>query len=304
MALTLSPKLSEYMAERPVTEVIALGATNPAQQKEIRKIVADNLPEGLAETIASYFFKLAEPTYRYDGKLTTELADQAAAAMKPFGRNIQENQIIVSRGDIISADQVNTLEHAQDTLDRISAASNRLAPWFSAIGRALIVTILTVAGTLYVVRHEQRGAHCSAGLGSLYSASRGASRSSRVAVAYVPWWATYPTGMGPTFLVAIILVIAYNQRFALGMAALHGLLVTITLRQNIDFYLPMLSGAAVFCFALKELRTRGRLLEIGLASSVATFATIWALGLSRHDRVRVEPPGLSRLIRGLSAWKA
>ncbi len=280
VALTLSPKLSEYMAERPVGDVIALGGTNPVQQKEIRKIVADNLPEGLTETIASYFFGLQEPTYKYDSKLTAQLADETAAAMKPFGRRIQENQIIVSRGEIITAEQIETLQNAQRNLDSMISLSNRFAPWLAAIGRAMIVVILTVAGALYVVRMSsvartvRRGwAVCILLLAALLTA--------RVAVAYVPWWAAYPTGMAPTLLTAIILVIAYDQRFALGMAALHGLLVTITLRQSIDFYVPMLSGAAVFCFALKEIRTRGRLIEIGFVSSVAMFTTIWALGLSR-----------------------
>ncbi len=274
VALTFSPALSNYLAERPTDDVIALGTTNPAQQKQIRKMVSDNLLGGLAETVASYFFHLAEPTYKYDAKLTAELADQTAAAMKPFGRTIQENQIIVPRGEIITAEQVNTLEHAQRELDHSIARGNPLAPWLAAIGRALMVIILTVAGAVYVVRMSsvartvRRGwAVCILLLSGLLIA--------RGAVAYVPWWATYPTSMAPTLLVAIILVLAYNRRFALGMAALHGLLVTITLRQNIDFFLPMLSGAAVFCFLLSELRTRGRLIEIGFASSAATFSTIW-----------------------------
>jgi putative nucleotidyltransferase with HDIG domain len=280
VTLTLSPKLSEYMAERPALDVIAIGATNPSQQKEIKKIVGDNLPEGLDDTIASYFVRLDAPTYHYDAKLTAQLAEQSAAAMKPFGRTIQENQILVSRGEIITAEQIDTLKQAQAKLDADTAAANRFAPWLSAIGRAMIVLILTVAGALYVVRMSsvartvRRGwAVCILLLAALLTA--------RLGVVYVPWWAVYPTAIAPTLLTAIILVIAYNQRFALGVASLHGLLVTITLHQNIDFYLPMLSGAAVFCFALKEIRTRGRLIEIGFVSSVATFITIWALGFSR-----------------------
>jgi len=41
--------------------------------------------------------------------------------------------------------------------------------------------------------------------------------------------------------VAIILVIAENQRFALGLSALHGLLAMFTIRQGMDFYIPLLA---------------------------------------------------------------
>jgi putative nucleotidyltransferase with HDIG domain len=280
VALTLSPKLSEYMAERPAQEVIALGTSNPSQEKELRKIVGENLPEGLTNTIVSYFSRLDTATYHYDPALTAELAERSAAAMKPFGRTIQENQVIVARGETITPEQLATLREAQKKLDAEVAAGNRFAPWLGAMGRAMMVLILTVACALYIVRMShvartvRRGwAVCVLLLAGLLVA--------RCAVVYVPWWAVYPTAIAPTLLTAIILVTAYNQRFALGVVAIHGLLVTITLRQNIDFYLPLLSGAAVFCFALKEIRTRGRLIEIGFVSSVASFITIWALGFSR-----------------------
>ncbi len=90
-------------------------------------------------------------------------------------------------------------------------------------------------------------------------------------------------GMGivPTLFATIILVIAYNPRFALGLAALHGLLVTFTLGQGIDFYLPLLAGVAAFSFGLAEIRTRGKLIEVGFVASAALFVSIWAIGLAR-----------------------
>lgn len=175
VALTLSPKLSEYMAERPVGDVIALGGTNPVQQKEIRKIVADNLPEGLTETIASYFFGLQEPTYKYDSKLTVQLADETAAAMKPFGRRIQENQIIVSRGEIITAEQIETLQNAQRNLDSMISLSNRFAPVAGGDRAGDDRGHSDGGGRVVRGANEQRGSHGAARVGGLHSSAGGAA---------------------------------------------------------------------------------------------------------------------------------
>jgi hypothetical protein len=48
-----------------------------------------------------------------------------------------------------------------------------------------------------------------------------------------------------------------------------------------DFYLAMLAGIAVFSFGLREIRTRGKLIEMGLFAGMAIFVTVWALGLAR-----------------------
>ncbi len=279
VSLTLSPEAADSIVQRPMRVVLPLGAMDAAQSAELEKIIGDTLPVGLKGTVLSYFTHLEQPTYRYDAGLTAKLADDAAAAMKPFGRHIDANEVIVGRGEIISAQELEALRAAQETSEAAMVAANPWAPWLAAVGRSLIVLILTGAGTMYVVRMtgiaksaKHGWAVCALLLLTLVTA--------RVVVAYAPM-ALYLMGVGPTLLTAIILVIAYNQRFALGMAALHGLLVTVTLRQGIDFYLPILAGAAVFCFALNEIRTRGRLIEIGMASSAVIFASIWALGLSR-----------------------
>jgi putative nucleotidyltransferase with HDIG domain len=81
-------------------------------------------------------------------------------------------------------------------------------------------------------------------------------------------------------LATIMLVIAYNQRFAMGLGALHGLLVTISLGQSVEFFLPMLAGIAVFALGLGEIRTLGKLIEVGVVASAASFATVWAIGLA------------------------
>src|SRR5439155_250933 len=90
-------------------------------------------------------------------------------------------------------------------------------------------------------------------------------------------------GLAPTILVAMILTIAYDQRFAAGMATLHAVLVTLALGQNLSFRMILLSGAVTCCYLLDDIRTRSKLIEIGGLAALAMMAVTIATGLVSMD---------------------
>jgi len=91
------------------------------------------------------------------------------------------------------------------------------------------------------------------------------------------------TGMAVTC--AIILTIAYDQRFALGMVVFYSVLAALVLSgagrtqmATVVQWLTMLAGAVPCCFALREIRTRMKLLEVATLASLIVFVTAGALG--------------------------
>ncbi len=89
-------------------------------------------------------------------------------------------------------------------------------------------------------------------------------------------------GTGTAVLVAIVLVIAYDQRFAVGMSALYCVLAALAVGpkldqgfqlQGIGLFLTMITGAATCCFSLKEIRTRMKLLEVSALATTVVFVT-------------------------------
>ena len=54
----------------------------------------------------------------------------------------------------------------------------------------------------------------------------------------------YTFGIAPTIVVAMILAIAYDQRFAIGVAGMHAVLVTLALDAPLSFLLIVWSGVA------------------------------------------------------------
>ena len=83
---------------------------------------------------------------------------------------------------------------------------------------------------------------------------------------------------------AIILTIAYNQRFAIGMIMFYCLLgcfATGTIEQyqltDINLFLTMIAGAVTCCFSLREIRTRMKLLQVSALSAAIVFLTAGSL---------------------------
>jgi putative nucleotidyltransferase with HDIG domain len=90
-------------------------------------------------------------------------------------------------------------------------------------------------------------------------------------------------GLAPTVLVAMIVTIAYDQRFAVGVGSMHALLVTLALDQGIGFYIIQWVGVLSCCYMLDEIRTRSKLIEVGGVVALAMMAATAAAGAVAMD---------------------
>ena len=88
-------------------------------------------------------------------------------------------------------------------------------------------------------------------------------------------WAT-----GAAITAAIILTLAYDQRFAIGMSIFYCLFTCFAAKPltDINLFLTMNTGAIICCFLLKEIRTRMKLLEVSTFAAVMVFITTLVLG--------------------------
>jgi hypothetical protein len=95
-------------------------------------------------------------------------------------------------------------------------------------------------------------------------------------------WTYLATGSAVTC--AIVLTIAYNQRFAVGMSFFYSTLaclVFIAIDQvaAIELLIMMLAGSLACCFSLKEIRTRMKLIEVTTLAAIVVFVTASSLGI-------------------------
>ena len=89
---------------------------------------------------------------------------------------------------------------------------------------------------------------------------------------------------GSAVAIAIVLTVAYDQRFALGMTMFYSILACFAATgttASIELLITMMSGAVACCFGLKEIRKRMTLIEVSTLAAVTVFVVAEVLGVIR-----------------------
>ena len=141
-----------------------------------------------------------------------------------------------------------------------------------------IVILVCVGAALYVLHYENKivtNPMRILALACLFLVLLGMTRVGSM----YPEWVYLATGSAVTS--AIILTIAYNQRFAIGMTLFYCILACFAVGRiaTVELFLTMMAGVVACCFSLKEIRTRMKLIEVAAVAAVAVFMTAAALGV-------------------------
>jgi len=158
---------------------------------------------------------------------------------------------------------------------------------------AIIVVLISVAAALYIYHYQKRMIRnhvrilvlVSLFIVLLASTKFVTTKLVDLETTYTPLsWAT-----GTAVIVAIVLTIAYDQRFAIGMSIFYCLLACFAaepartdpeyLPMNLDLFIIMLSGVFTCCMSLKEIRTRIKLLQVSTLAGVIVFIMAASLEL-------------------------
>jgi len=148
---------------------------------------------------------------------------------------------------------------------------------------AIIVALLSLFLALYIYHYQKRiiknhaRALILAGLFILLLAT---TKLGILSTKHT-FWAT-----GTAVTTAVVLAIAYDQRFAIGMSIFYCLFACLAVgpmpnnkfqMTNINLFFTMAAGVIICCFCLKEIRTRIRLLKVSTLAAVTVFVTAAAL---------------------------
>ncbi len=153
--------------------------------------------------------------------------------------------------------------------------------YFDLILTTIIVILICLAIAFYIHHYQKRIIinHARAlALVGLFILLLAATKLGTLLTKHT-FWAT-----GSAVTAAIILTIAYNQRFAIGMITFYCLLgcfATGTINKyqltDINLFLTMIAGALTCCFSLREIRTRMKLLQVSTLAATIVFLTVGSL---------------------------
>ncbi|HEY1683116.1 MAG TPA: HDIG domain-containing protein, partial [Tepidisphaeraceae bacterium] len=262
---------------------------------DLKKAANANFRQELQLKIVAFTMNNLTPTYVFDAASTTDRQNAAAVAVPASRGDVpyRANQPIKDKTKPISEKDWDVLqaEHRAflDSLSPITRIESK-------VGIVLWAALVTATLCGYVCKYQPRivknqmRALAIAGLLILMLLL--------AQLAGIGSGSIYLFGTAPTILVAMILAIAYDRRFAFGVATVHAILVTAALDQGIGFFLVLFVGVMCSCFLLDDVRSRSKLVEVGGITAIAMMlATAASLAISLNP---IEPPSFI----ATSAWHA
>ncbi|MGA2439700.1 MAG: HDIG domain-containing metalloprotein [Tepidisphaeraceae bacterium] len=227
----------------------------------------------------------ANPNYQYDDQATHEQQNQAEATVSPLDavESYVRDAKIVTGGSILS-DRDFDLLLRENTAYQAFLANNVFRLWQNRLGLALVAGILTFILAAYVARYQRRcvrnHARAAAMAGLLLAMlllTQLAGIGNKSLLIF---------GIAPTIVAAMILTIAYDQRFAFGVATVHAIIVTAALNQGLDWFLVLWVGVLSACYLLDEIRTRSKLIEVGGFAALAMIVATAAIGAVEMEPIQ------------------
>jgi putative nucleotidyltransferase with HDIG domain len=260
-------------------------AHNDALRPILSKAADQDFELPIQPNIVNLTLARLEPNYSLDIGATENAENEAAALVSDSIGQVQvaQNQPYIfkdrPRKVFDQQDWIKLKSENREYLRSLGASS-----WKSRLGTSMLAFIVTVVLAAYIASYQPRivrNQGRALGIAALML--------SMLLLAQLTGLGNGPLyllGVAPTLLVAMILTIAYEQRFAVGVACMHGMLATVALQQTITFFIVIWIGCLCACFLLGDIRTRSKLVEIGGAMAIAMMIATLAAGFMGFDPAR------------------
>jgi len=249
-----------------------------------------------AEALAAWCSAHVGPTLVFEPALTERSRDRAAADTPAVTTQHSEGETILPRGAIIDEEKFVVLLAEQAAfVDRLG----QLNPGYrtkEALGHALLVLLLLAGWWVYFARFAPRVLETEMRLVML-----GVVALALVGVAKVAVWTGLDTLAIPAAFVAILLTVAYDERFSVVVTG--GLLVLVAVVAGADFRLlaVLLAGVVTAAFVSVEIRTRRKLIQVGGLTALAQLVAVLALGFLALPSQRMLQDGLLAVANGVGS---
>ncbi len=252
-----------------------------------RPMVEQCLPESLWDTVSAFLAAKNRPTFILDRPAMAKLASANEAAITMPQRIFHRGQVLVHAGEIITPGIRTNLHVAYRVWRRHLAKRHPWALLEHLLGLYMLTAVVCLIGAVYIgFRIREPGFRRASAPAILLLTCAAAAKLTLVAG--LPGW-IYLLGMTPMLLAALIFVIAYDQRFALGLSTLNALLVTVVAGQDLSFFIAAFATSATLIFSLHEIRTRTQLIRVGLLAALVAGAAVLGFGFSHTPLTQAVP---------------
>ncbi len=232
--------------------------------------------ENLRQSIVALIMQHPQATYHYDAQITSLRGDEAEAAVEQQIITYQPNTVLLPTGTELTRDDI-ALINAEHFAYRTSLGNNKLALFY--VGRIGIFLLIGIAIWSYIFFCNER---------IVRNPMRGLALTTLMLLCQclaVFFGRGYPQLMLaistlPVLMAATVLVIVYDQRFALAMGGFVGLLILLSLDLGVEYIMVMMTGVGVAVGLLHEVRSRSKLVTVGLWAGLAMAITSFLVAVT------------------------
>lgn len=221
------------------------------------------------------------PLWRYDQDATKEMVKQAQDRVPVYTLRYEAGDPIVRARTVLSPQKIELLKKEHQEFRRAQRTDPALyrQRWLGELGKAIIILVVTFGLITYIVTYQQRIFQKPAralGLAALLLVLLLCTRL----LNQIQSPAHSPAEFTLAFVAtaAMLLTIAYNQRFAFGTGGTLAILATLASGGDFGLFLTLTVGMSVAVFALHEVRTRSKIVLVGLMTAAASFLAATAVG--------------------------
>jgi len=220
-----------------------------------------------------------QPVYVFDREMTRQRIAAAANAPDTIAMDAYAPGDLLVKPGVLDNEEEALLKSEHDAYLAQRASDPELhRQWRSRqLGLAGIALLITLGLAVYSIRYQPKVVKNPArtlAFGLLLLAALVATQI--FSVSGSPYWS-----VAPVTVVAAILTIAYAQRFAIGATALLSVLLCTSIGGSIGLFLVHMTVICVAALLLSEIRTRLKMVEVGVLTALAGGVAAGIVGLTR-----------------------
>ncbi len=248
--------------------------------------VAEDVDEPIRENVRAYLLSVlsASPLYVFDETAMQVEIDKAIQELEAFPphKPYEAGQKLVTRSTAraegeppgLSPEDIGVLRAEHQAYGAAERPWRRLSRF---VGRGALLAALTVLLAVYVHHYRRRivtNPWRALALVAVLLLMLGVNK----AMFHAGW--NPHTAVLPVMMTAVILTIAYDQRFALAVSIIMATCVVLQMRSSFATFLTIASAAGCSTLMLREIRTRSKLIEVAGISAAVVFITTCELGMT------------------------
>ena len=242
----------------------------------------------VADRLFAWLFRRLKPTLNVDDELTKQAIDKAVKSVDEVFVNYSLGQTLAEAGQPLGYVQI-------DLLRREYAAAMNQRPVAFLLARSLAITGLVFAAFLVCgmyMRYQRRGPLTSLTqlivLLLLAIATVGLAR----------WWGlanAWRAELVPVLLFGMTMAIVHRQRLAMLLASMISIITVFAVGHGLQEFLLLTGVSAAAVLNLERIRSRSRLVYVGLFAGVVAVLLHLAMGMVNDQPLNLSLLGYATL---------